>query len=269
MTPASQSPGSRNAAAWFARMFGHAHALAPLPVVVLLLAPATVLGDIYKWTDEQGNTVISNVQPASTAKTSGMELLAKETRPAAPAAGAAPTRTEQALQSRIENLERQLQAQHGQGAPQPGYPQDYYPGTPSPAPDPNYYSGYDPNYYGSSYDPNYYSGYDPFYSSGYYPYGVPLAYSYIAVPTRPLHQHRFVNPLHNAIRPPAVVNPLRNANRSPAVVGQPPAITGRPPVFTGRPPVFVTRSQAFMSQPAPGFSRPAASAGGAMHSARR
>jgi hypothetical protein len=262
MAPASQLPGSRNAAAWFARIFSHAHALAPLPIVVVLLAPATVLGDIYKWTDEKGNTVISNVQPASTAKTSGMELLAKETRPAAPAAGAASTRTEQALQARIENLERQLQVQQAQGVPQPGYPQDYYPGQPSPGPDPNYYSGYDPNYYGS-YDPNYSSGYDPFYSSGYYPYGVPLAYSFIAVPARPLHRHRFVN------RPPAVVNPLRNASRPPAVMGQPPAITGRPPVFTGRPPVFVTRSQAFMSQPAPGFSRSAASAGGAMHSARR
>jgi len=258
MAIVSHLPGPRDCAVWFMRIRACARALAPLPVLVFLLAPASVRGDIYKWTDERGVTVISNVQPPSTAKTSGMELMATEARPAAAAPGAVtqatPSRTERALQARIENLERQLQAQQAQDVAQPGYPQDYYPAAPPPAPDPNYYGGYDPNYYGS-YQPNNY-GYDPFYSSGYYPYGVPLAYSYIAVPARPLHRPRFVNRPHVS-------------NRSPVAVSQPPAITGRPPVFTARPPVFATRSQAFVSPPASGFSRSAASSGGAMHSGRR
>jgi len=259
MAPASHLPGPRNAAAWCARICGYARALAPLPVVVFLLAPATVRGDIFKWTDERGITIISNVQPASTAKTSGMELLAVEAKTAAPAPGArsqaAAASTEQALQERIENLERQVQAQQAQGVPQPGYSQDYYPAPPPPPSGPNYYSGYDPNY-NSGYDPSYYGSYDPFYSSGYYPYGVPIAYSYIAIPARPLHRPGFVNRPHGVHRPPVVV-------------ARPPVFTGRPPVFTGRPPVFTGRSQAFVSHPASGFSRPAASAGGAMRSGRR
>ena len=163
MDLASQLPDSCNAAVRFARACSYARALVPLPVLVLLLAPATVRGDIYKWTDERGITVISNVQPAGTAKASGMELLAVEAKPAAPGAAskAAPTRTEQALQARIENLERQLQAQQSQGVPQPNYAEDYNPAPVSPAPDPSYYGSYDPDNYGG-YDPNYYSGYDPF-----------------------------------------------------------------------------------------------------------
>jgi len=243
---------SRNAAAWFARIGGYSRALAPLPVFVLLLLPAVALGDIYKWTDERGITVISNVQPASTAKVSGMELLAVEVRAAAPAPGvpspAAPTRTEQALQARVENLERQLQVQQAQGVPQPNYAEDYYPAPLPPPPDPNYYGSYDPNYYGS---------YDPFYSSGYYPYAVPIAYSYIAAPARHgLHRPGFVN------RPHA-------EKRAPGFTGRPPVFTGRPPVFTARPPVFTTRSTAFASQPVSGFSRPASSGGGAMRGGRR
>lgn len=249
MTLASSLAGSRNAAAWFARICGYSRSLVPLPFFVLLLAPAIARGDIYKWTDERGITVISNVQPANTAKASGMELLAVEAKPAAPAPGAAsragPTRTEQALQARVENLERQLQAQQSalqaQGVPQPGYAADYYPATLPPPPDANYYG---------SYDPNYYSGYDPFYSSGYYPYALPLAYSYIAVPAR-----------HGPHRP-GFVNRPHAANRPPGITGRPPVFTGRPPVFTARPPVFTTRAPAFASHAVSGSSRSASSGGG-------
>lgn len=254
MTLVSRLAVLRNALAWSARNYRYARALTPLAALTLLLAPAAVRADIYKWTDERGITVISNVQPANSAKASGMELLAVEAKPAAPAPGAAskagPTRTEQALQARVENLERQLQAQQSQGVPQSGYAEDSYPAALPPPPDPNYYGNYDPNYY-SGYDPNYYnSGYDPFYSSGYYPYALPLAYSYIAVPPRHgMHRPGFVN------RPHA-------PNRPPAVTGRPPVFTGRPPVFTARPPVFTTRASAFATHAVSGSSRSASSGGG-------
>lgn len=215
MALASHLPGSWNTAAWFARICGCSRALAPLPIFVLLFAPAPVRGDIYKWTDERGNTIISNVQPVGPGKVSGMELLAAETRPAAPSpvAGsqAAPARTEEALQARIENLERQLQAQQlaqqSQGVPQSNYSEDYYPAPPPPPPYPNYYSNY-----------------GPVYSSGYYPYPPPVSYYYAAIPARP------------AVRRPAFVSR--------------PVFVGRPPVFVGRPPVFVSQPALGFSRPA-------------------
>lgn len=53
-----------------------------------LVAPASVWGDIYKWTDERGNMVVSNVQPADPAAVRDVVVLAKETKPAARAAPA-------------------------------------------------------------------------------------------------------------------------------------------------------------------------------------
>ena len=230
MALASHLPGLWNADAWLARIFGFSRVLAFLPVFLTLLAPATVRGDIYKWTDERGNTVISNVQPVKSSRVSDVELLAAATKPArqlpaAPSQQAA-TPTEQALEARIEDLERQLQAQQyaqqPQVDPQSSYSGGYYPTPAPPPPDPNYYSGYDPGY-----NPGYYPSY-------YNPW--PPSYSFIVAPARPF------------VRRPVFVNR--------------PVFAGRPPVFVGRPPVFV-------GQPALGFSRGASLGGGSMHRGRR
>jgi hypothetical protein len=182
MALVSHLPVLRNPDAWFARICGFARVLAPLPLCLTLLAPATVRGDnIYKWTDERGNTVISNIQPAASSRVSDVELLAA-TRPAAQMPAAPPpkaaTRTEQALEARIQNLERQLETQQyeqqPQADPQSSYPADYYAAPAAPPPDPGYYSGY-----GAGYDPGYYPGYYP----GFYnPW--PPAYSFIVAPAR-------------------------------------------------------------------------------------
>lgn len=241
---ASHLPGSRNADAWFARIFGLSRLLALLPICLTLLAPATVRGDIYKWTDERGNTVISNVQPVKSSRVSDVELLAAATKPAmqlpaAPSQQAA-TPTEQALEARIEDLERQVQAQQyaqpPQVDPQSSYSGDYYP-TPAPPPsDPSYYSGYDPGYY-----PDYYPSY-------YNPW--PPSYSFIVAPVR-----RFA-------RRPVFVN-------RPVFARRPPVFVGRPPVFAGRPSVFAGRPTVFASRPAVGVSRGASFGGGSMHRGRR
>lgn len=232
MAVASHLSGSGKVGAWRARSCGITHALAVSPILVMLLAPATVRGDIYKWTDEHGNTVISNIQPAGSSKVSGVELLAAASAPAAPSPGtvsqSADARTQQVLEARIENLERQLEAQQPQAVSQPGYSADYY-AAPAPPPDPSYYSGYDPGYY-----PSYYPAY-------YYP-ALPV-YSFVSVPARP------------RVRRPAFVSR--------------PVFVSRPPVFVGRPPVFVSRPPVFVSQPAVGVTHRTSFGGGAMHRGRR
>jgi len=258
MILSSHFPGLRHIDAWFARIRGVSRGLALLPLCLTLLAPASVRGDIYKWTDEQGNTVISNVRPASTSKVSDVELLATAARPATPAPMAAPaqapTRTEQALEARIENLERQLQAQQTFEAQQalqaqqayqaqqaPMDPQASYSGgdipiPPPPPSDPGYYSGYDPGYY-------------PGYLPGYYNPWPPTSFIVVAPARRFVHRPGFVN------RP--IVRP-----RAAAFVGRPTVFAGRAPVSTGRAPAFVGRTT-FAS------SRAGASTGGSMHGGRR
>lgn len=240
MALASHLPGLRNADAWLARIHGFSRVLALLPILLTLLAPATVWGDIYKWTDERGNTVISNVQPVKSSRVSDVELLVTAAKPAtqspvAPSQQAA-TRTEQALEARIENLERQLQAQQyaqqPQVVPQSSYSGGYYSTPAPPPPEPSYYSGYDPGY-----NPGYYNPWPP-------------SYSFIVAPARTF------------ARRPAFVN-------RPVFVGRPPVFVGRPPVFVGRPPVFVGRPPAFASQPASGISRGASFGGASMHRGRR
>lgn len=231
---ASRLPRSRNADAWFARSCGCFRAFALLPIVLSLLAPATVRGDIYKWTDERGNTVISNVQPGKTSKVSDMELLAAETRSATPSPSPpsppAAARTEQALEARIENLERQLHAQQPQAVPQPAYSAGNYPmPVPAPQPEPGYYSGYNAGYY-PAYYPGYYAPWPPSY--------------------------------------PVIVMPARKGVHRPGFVSRP-AFVGRPPVFVGRPPVFVGQSPVVVSQPAFGFSDRATFGGRSTHRARR
>lgn len=244
MALASQLPGLRNVDAWFARIYGCSHVLALLPICLTLLAPATVWGDIYKWTDERGNTVVSNLQPVNPSTVSGVELVATVTKPATqyPVAPSqrADARTEQALEARIEDLERQLQAQQyaqqPQVDPQSSYSEGYYPTPDPPPPDPNYYSGYDPGY-----NPGYYPSY-------YNPW--PPSYSFIVAPARPF------------VRRPVFVN-------RPVFVGRRPVFAGRRAVFAGRPAVFAGRPAVFASRPAVGGSRGASFGGGSMHSRRR
>lgn len=188
MVLALHLPGLRNADAWFARTYRFSRVLALLPIFLTLFMPKTVWGDIYKWTDERGITVVSDVQPVNPDRVSDLELLATETRSAtqssvAPSQQAA-TRKERALEARIENLERQLQAQQyaqqPQVVPRSTYSGGYYP-TPAPPP-PSYYGSYDPGYY-----PDY-----------YYPW--PPSYSVIVVPVR-----KFVRRPAFVHRPPVFV----------------------------------------------------------------
>ncbi len=254
---ASHLPDSRNADASFARIDGYFRVLGLVPAFLVLLAPATAWGDIYKWTDERGNLVISNAQPVNGSGVSGVELLATAAKPAtqSPVAPSQQTvtPTEQVLEARIENLERQLQeqqyAQQPPLGPQSSYPGDYYPAPAPPPPEPSYYSSYDQGYY-----PGYYpSFYNPW----------PPSYSFIVVPPRTfVRRPAFVNRPHFVNRPPVF------AGRSPVFAGRSPVFAGRSPVFTGRPPVFASQSPAFASRPALGFSHGAAFGGGSMHRGR-
>ena len=179
MVIASHLPGTGKADGLLAYFCDLPWWSALLPALLSLLAPASAWGDIYKWTDKQGNTVISNVRPANPDTVTDVELVVKETRPAAqspviPSQRVA-TRTEQMLLDRIDELERRLQTQP--------YPPQYPPQSPGVSPA-NYYGGYypaqppppppPPSSYGS-YFPSYYPGY-------YYPW-VP-AYSYVVYPAR-------------------------------------------------------------------------------------
>ena len=121
-----------------------------LPVLLSLLSPLSAWSDIYKWTDERGNTVISNVAPPNPNKVKDVELLVKETPRSA--AQRAETPTEQMLQERIDRLERQVQAQRyaprAASGPPPvysSYPSDYY--APPPPPQPDYFGSYYPSFY--------------------------------------------------------------------------------------------------------------------------
>jgi hypothetical protein len=251
MALASHLPGLWNVDAWFARIYGCSRVLVLLPIGLTLLAPATVLGDIYKWTDERGNTVVSNLQPVNPSMVSGVELVATVAKPAAqyPVAPSqrAGTRTEQALEARIEDLERQVQAQQytqqPQVDPQSGYSGGDYPAPPPPPPDPNYYSGYDPGY-DSGYYPSYYNPW-------------PLSYSFIVAPARPF------------VRRPVFVNRPGFVGRPRVFASRPAAFASRPAAFASRPTAFASRPAAFASRPAVGGSRGTSFGGGSMHSGRR
>jgi hypothetical protein len=120
-----------------------------LPVVLWFLVSASAWGDIYKWTDTQGNTVISNILPVNPKQAANVEKVLKEPNPVpqspAGAANRVATPTEQMLLDRIDSLERRLQAKSYTSPPQVTYPSDYgsyYLPPPPPASDYNY--GYSP-----------------------------------------------------------------------------------------------------------------------------
>jgi hypothetical protein len=161
---------------------------------LLLAAPAGALADVYKWTDERGVIVLSNVPPEDTTVASNVEVVAKEkrttTRKAAPAVEYQTSTNEEVLQERIESLERQLRAQqqYSREAPAPvQYPQGYYT-TPAP---PSYY--YSDSYYPTSY---------PGYASPAY-YGYPYATFFppvtsVIIRSRPHFNHKHFHHKHSS-----------------------------------------------------------------------
>ena len=103
-----------------------------------LALPVSAWAHIYKWVDERGMTVYSNVLPEKNPK--NVEVVIEE-KPADRAPAAEAMRREQQLLERVANLERQLQAQQYQQYPQyipppppsvdyGGYYQSYYPSYP-------------------------------------------------------------------------------------------------------------------------------------------
>jgi hypothetical protein len=140
-------------------------------VIVSLFAPVTVRSDIYKWTDEQGGTVISNILPENPDKAKNVERVVKEPKPAVPASRPAATPTEQMLLDKIDSLERRLQARTylPPAPPAPSaVPADYYPdsGYYYPPPQPAHYTNYAPVYYAR---PAYVYPMAPAYSTIVYP----------------------------------------------------------------------------------------------------
>ena len=83
---------------------------------LLVLAPAIASADLYKWTDERGTTVLSNVPPPNPRRVTNFEVVVKESAGApAPRVSSSQqhdvTVTEKLLLDRIDSLERQIQAQ--------------------------------------------------------------------------------------------------------------------------------------------------------------
>jgi len=103
-----------------------------------LALPVLAWAHIYKWVDERGMTVYSNVLPEKNPK--NVEVVIEE-KPADRAPAADAMRREQQLLDRISNLERQLQAQQ--------YSQYQYSQYVSPPPPSVDYGGYYQSYYPS------------------------------------------------------------------------------------------------------------------------
>ncbi len=107
------------------------HSVAVIATVLCVSSPATAWAHIYKWVDERGMTVYSNVLPDKSPK--NVEVVIEE-KPSDRTPAADAMRREQQLLERIGNLERQLQAQqYQQHIPPPppsvdygGYSASYY-----------------------------------------------------------------------------------------------------------------------------------------------
>lgn len=118
--------------------------------LVCLLVPAAAWSQIYKWTDDKGGTVYSNIRPADTKKVKAFEVVMEEDKPSriSPAEKAPRTlqatvppdiaaqqalqaarvdavRRQQELENRVADLEQQLQLQQYQAQAGPAYYDDY------------------------------------------------------------------------------------------------------------------------------------------------
>ena len=131
------------------RAHGVSRLLAAASVLVFAGVPTVALGEVYKWLDERGKTVFSDVPPAKVDPAQKLELVAKDSRLSTYPPVPGPTPTERALLSRIEKLERQLQARQTTAASAvytlPGPYGNAYPTTPSIVPS-DYYADYPRTY---------------------------------------------------------------------------------------------------------------------------
>lgn len=138
--------------------------------VVLALVPAAASARIYKWVDENGTTVYSNIAPENgdALKTAKVVIEDEERfKPTAEqAAQAEVLRRQQEILERLYALERQVSARQYASPPPP--PPDYYAGY------------YQPTYYPPSY-----------YAAPHYPFVASYIVSrpFFAVPA-----HRFIAP---------------------------------------------------------------------------
>ena len=123
---------------------------------------SVAVADIYKWTDAQGATVISNVAPQDGRAAQHIEVIAREPKGAKSSAPAETqiAATERRLLERIENLERELRAERSTRA----VPYDTPSYTSFATRPPVYPDAYPPSH------PSYYS---------YPSYAYPHAYSYV------------------------------------------------------------------------------------------
>jgi hypothetical protein len=142
---------------------------------LLFIIPLGASATIYQWTDEQGNAVLGNQVPAT----------ARNVRVVIDDSAPTPATSNAALEARIAQLERQLQAQQYAPPAPAAYPAPApYPAAPPPMP-PDYY-GYGASYYPAMYPPPYYP----------YGYGYPLGVVRVGRPVR-----GFVHARHFASRP--------------------------------------------------------------------
>jgi hypothetical protein len=223
--------------------------------------PAFAAGDIYKWTDAQGHTVISDLAPVDPGKVSGLTLLVPASKRAAQAPGtvavSADSRREQELEARVEELEREMQEQ--QTRVQSGDADAYYPPPPAP---PASAFGTDDHY-----------GDDQAYFPAAYPayfYASP-AYSVVAVRTK-TERHRRVPtskpgfpPRPRGERPAVITTPFapqflgptpQFIGPTPNFIGPTPKFTGPTPQFTGPTPQFVSSASHPVGGHAPRFVAP-------------
>lgn len=139
-----------------------------------LVAPGAALGDIYRWTDERGITVLSDVLPKPGDRVNNFEVIAKTTRLEANTPVQVATLTKQALHARVIVLEQQLQAQQPVAPAPVTYGGTYYPSAPPPW-----------SYYENGYTPRYYSSYSyPVVATYPYAYPTTISRSVLVAPRR-------------------------------------------------------------------------------------
>jgi Domain of unknown function (DUF4124) len=122
----------------------HSQAM-PLPLIfalLLALVPAAASARIYKWVDENGTTVYSNVPPADGDALKKAKVVIEDEESFRPTAAQAQVLSrQQEILERLYALERQVSARQ-------------YGSPPPPPPPPDYYEGYyPPSYYAAPYYP--------------------------------------------------------------------------------------------------------------------
>jgi hypothetical protein len=144
----------------------HVRAAVAFLAVLIGTFSASASADLYRWTDERGTTVLSNVLPANPKRVTNFEVVVKEPDSTASKAYTARqhevTWTEKLLLDRIDGLERQIQTQQSarETAIVAAPPSDAYYGPAAPYADGYGYPGYYPSWV-FPYPPGYFWGYPP------------------------------------------------------------------------------------------------------------